>query len=86
MDEHRVPHDGDELADAEFAAITEAVSRPKRIGRKRGERMARILAGSCADCGASGLEVALYSVPDDHLTFFAGDELCEDCAGNHGVL
>jgi hypothetical protein len=39
---------------------------------------------SCAECGVRGLD--LHPVPGDHLTFFAGDELCEHCAINHGVL
>jgi hypothetical protein len=39
---------------------------------------------SCAECGVRGLD--LHQVPEDHLTFFAGDELCEGCAINHGVL
>lgn len=56
-----------------------------RERRRAAKRMARILAGGCADCGASGLEHELYPVPDDHLTFFSDDELCEECAGNHGI-
>lgn len=54
--------------------------------RRLAKTFVRVLAGGCADCGASGLDVGLHPVPNDHLTFFSGDELCEDCAGNHGVL
>jgi hypothetical protein len=28
----------------------------------------------------------LHEVDDDHLTFFEGDELCERCAMDHGIL
>jgi hypothetical protein len=28
----------------------------------------------------------LCEVPEGHLTFFEGDELCHDCACGHGVL
>lgn len=51
--------------------------------RPAARRMVSILAGGCADCGASGLDHELYPVPDDHLTFFSGDELCGECAGKH---
>jgi hypothetical protein len=30
---------------------------------------------------------SVYEVMDpDHLTFFEGDALCQECAGNHGIL
>ena len=48
--------------------------------------VARMLIGSCVDCGVSGRDAVLYPVDDDHLTFFSGDELCGRCAKNHGVL
>jgi hypothetical protein len=41
-------------------------------------------APACAECGGGDRD--LHPVPDDHLTFSKGDVLCEDCAGNHGVL
>jgi hypothetical protein len=42
------------------------------------------VAPSCAECGETDLD--LHQVPDNHLTFFEGDELCEACAINYGVL
>jgi len=39
---------------------------------------------SCAGCGDAAGD--LHPVPAEHLTFNEGDVLCEDCAGNHGVL
>ena len=55
---------------------------------KRGtaKALARVLAGGCADCGVSGTDEGLFPVPEDHLTFFSGDELCGGCAVGHGVL
>jgi hypothetical protein len=41
---------------------------------------------ACAGCGRRFRHRDLHPVPDDHLTFFEGDELCEECAGAHGVL
>lgn len=40
----------------------------------------------CAGCGLRFKHRDLYPVGDDHLTFFEGDQLCEGCAGAHGVL
>lgn len=40
----------------------------------------------CAGCRGRFRARDLYEVGDDHLTFFEGDELCESCAMNHGVL
>jgi hypothetical protein len=48
--------------------------------------VARMLIGSCVGCGVSGREEVLYPVGEDNLTFFSGDDLCEKCAINHGVL
>jgi hypothetical protein len=48
--------------------------------------VARMLIGSCVGCGVSGMEEVLYPVGEDNLTFFSGDDLCEKCAINHGVL
>jgi hypothetical protein len=48
--------------------------------------VARMLMGSCIDCGVSGRDAILYPVGDDHLTFFSGDELCRECAIEHGAL
>ncbi len=41
---------------------------------------------SCASCGGRFGGRDLYPAPDDHLTFFEGDELCRECANRHGVL
>ena len=40
----------------------------------------------CAGCGGRFRGQDLFEVPDDHLTFFEGDELCQECACGHGVL
>ncbi len=42
----------------------------------------------CAGCGGRFIGRDLYEVQDWHesLTFFEGDFLCRECAGNHGVL
>ncbi len=48
--------------------------------------LARVLAGGCVACGVSGMHAELHPVPEDHLTFFGGDELCRTCALAHGVL
>ena len=41
---------------------------------------------TCVGCGGRFSGRDLFEVPDDHLTFFEGDELCRSCARNHGVL
>lgn len=53
--------------------------------RRDAKRMVKLLVGGCAACSASGLEHELYPVPEDHLTFFGGDELCGECAQHHGL-
>ena len=42
----------------------------------------------CADCGKRFRHRELVEVTEDHesLTWFVGDELCESCAAQHGVL
>ena len=42
----------------------------------------------CAGCGGRFVGRDLYEVMDLHesLTFFEGDQLCRECARNHGVL
>ncbi len=40
----------------------------------------------CAGCGGRYSGRDLFEVGDDNLTFFEGDELCEGCAADHGVL
>jgi hypothetical protein len=55
--------------------------RERRQMRRRGILIG--LVPSCASCGTS--EGRLHPVPGDHLTFFEGDELCDDCARDHGV-
>ncbi len=60
----------------------------------RGGRCKHVLAlrifkartGTCAGCGERHRHRDMYEVPDDHLTFFEGDELCRACAHAHGVL
>ena len=49
-------------------------------------RIARAKSGECAGCGRKARYWDLHEVGDDHLTFFEGDQLCEQCAMNHGVL
>jgi hypothetical protein len=49
-------------------------------------RIARSMSGECAGCGRKVRFCDLHDVGDDHLTFFEGDELCERCAIDHGVL
>ncbi len=46
----------------------------------------RAKTGPCAECGRRFRGRDLYPVPDDHLTFFEGDELCFEHALAHGVL
>ena len=40
----------------------------------------------CEGCGRRLARWDLIEAPDDHLTFFEGDLLCEECAIGHGVL
>ncbi len=54
--------------------------------RKKTKMLLTLLVGSCAGCGRSGLDVDLLPVEDGHLLFFAGDEVCDECADKHGVL
>lgn len=42
--------------------------------------------GECAGCGRKHRSRDLHPVPEDHLAFFEGDELCGGCALTHGVL
>jgi hypothetical protein len=53
--------------------------------KKRARRMLAALLSSCAECGTRDAD-SFVSVPDGHLTFCAGDELCPECAMAHGVL
>lgn len=41
---------------------------------------------SCASCRGRFPGRDLFDVPDDHLTFFEGDELCRSCARGLGIL
>ena len=59
---------------------------PERKPKFTAAMLGRFLVGACAECGVSGAEATLYTIPDDHLTFFSGTELCGDCAPLHGVL
>jgi hypothetical protein len=49
-------------------------------------RIASSKSGECAGCGKKVRFRELHEVADDHLTFFEGDEVCERCAMDHGVL
>lgn len=49
-------------------------------------RIARAKSGECAGCSRKARYRKLHEVGDDHLTFFEGDALCEQCAIDHGVL
>jgi len=49
-------------------------------------RVVRAKTAPCDGCGRRFRHRDLYPVGDDHLTFYAGDQLCEECAGAHGVL
>lgn len=40
----------------------------------------------CSGCCKRFRHRDLYSVPEDHLTFFEGELLCRKCALEHGVL
>ena len=46
----------------------------------------RAKTGICCECGRRFRHRELYEVGDDHLTYFAGDQLCEACAIDAGVL
>ena len=39
----------------------------------------------CEACGERFRGRVLHPVPEDHLTFFEGQLLCDDCARKHGV-
>ena len=41
--------------------------------------------GECADCKVRQLSWHLYLVGEDHMTFYADDELCKQCATSAGV-
>jgi hypothetical protein len=40
----------------------------------------------CEGCSNRFPNSELFEAPADHLTWFEGDALCEDCARAHGVL
>jgi hypothetical protein len=40
----------------------------------------------CAACGGRFRGRDLFEVPEDHLTFFEGQELCRECALGHGLV
>ena len=40
----------------------------------------------CADCGGRFRGRDLFEIPEDHLTFFEGQELCRECALGHGLV
>ncbi len=42
--------------------------------------------GTCAGCDERHRHKEMLVVPEDHMTFFEGDELCRPCARRHGVL
>jgi hypothetical protein len=46
----------------------------------------RAKTGVCCECGRRARHRDLYSVEDDSLTYFEGDELCEACAIGAGIL
>ena len=50
--------------------------------------IARAKTAVCDGCGQRHRRRDLYEVEEHHesLTFFEGDELCEECALSHGVL
>lgn len=39
---------------------------------------------ACAECGAK--DTRLHQVPEDHLSFFEDDALCDECARRFGVV
>jgi hypothetical protein len=49
--------------------------------------VARAKTRRCTGCGEPTLRRDLIEVTEDHesLTFFAGDHVCPQCAGDHGV-
>ncbi len=49
-------------------------------------RVVRKATPPCAGCGRRFFHRELVEAGDGHLTFFAGDMLCPECAGAHGVL
>ena len=49
-------------------------------------RVVRKKTAPCAGCRSRFCHREMFEVGDDHLTFFEGDLLCGECAGNHGVL
>ena len=49
-------------------------------------RIARSKSGECAGCGRKVRFRDLHEVGEEHLTFFEGDALCEQCAIDHGLL
>jgi hypothetical protein len=57
-------------------------SRPQH---KRIRRLLDVLMSSCASCGTRDADY-FVSVPDDHLTFASGEELCEGCSIDHGLV
>ena len=55
------------------------------VGVKLAKRRAKKSA-ACDGCSGVFPRRDLFEVGDDHLTFFEGDELCRECALDHGVL
>ena len=47
--------------------------------------IARAKSGECAGCSKKVRRLRLRPVPEGHLTFFEGEELCPPCAVSHGV-
>ncbi len=48
--------------------------------------IAHAKSGECTECARKVPYRELHPVPEGHLTFFEGDQLCEGCAMDHGVL
>ena len=40
----------------------------------------------CAACDGTFRRRGLFEVPEDHLTFFEGQQLCQECSLRHGSV
>lgn len=56
-----------------------------RTEHKRAWRFLSVLLSSCAECGTQDADYYV-SVEAGDLTYFENDELCKECASNHGIL
>jgi cytidylate kinase len=62
------------------------VQEGERCKHETAARYVKARTAKCSGCCKRFRHRELYSVSEDHLTFFEGELLCEECACAHGLL